>query len=243
MARHGKFGLLCFLKQLWRESGGAHRHLRKVVSSTAELRAILENSGIFMWPDDSLENWAFHEAGHAVAMALVEFPFTSVVIGDNERCVRNNAKDPIFSEVDFTVPTDLEAASQLNWPPEARRLIGRSLVTYAAGPIAQMRFEGKPLPGDLHEFHLFGGVTDAGIICGYALGLAALEARGTEAVRRMKKTLVEDTIGKAGRLVTDYWPTIEVVSTRLIEERHLSSIEVAKIVDQTDTSPSGEDGA
>lgn len=178
------------------------------------------------WPDDSFPEWAHHEAGHAVAMLVLDTPFASVVVSDAERRVRRPDPHPDFLDTDFSAPDNLAEARRLSWHGPARAHIGLTLRTFAAGPIAQMDFEGEDPPADERRFYLFGGADDVAWIRDYALGLAAYEIEDDRAVSALQRQIISNAVVDSVALVVSHRERIASVAGGLLDRGELSHAEV-----------------
>ena len=191
-----------------------------------------------MWPDKDLLQTAHHEAGHAVAMVKLEVPFWRIFLSEKESMVEGTVHQGL-EEVDLFPPRDLEAAEKLTWDPSAQLLIRKTLVTLAAGPISQMRYEQEPPPYDRKRFHLFGGAGDAANIRDYALGLAVLNSRDPASVMEKRSDLLEQTMEGASRLVEDHWGLITALGTHLYRVGEMNHEEVMDILAAAEEEDSG----
>jgi hypothetical protein len=189
-----------------------------------------------MWPKDTLEQRAYHEAGHAVSRVSLGIPFAEVVSRHDEFVVRSGAPHPDFLDTNFSAPDTLEEARKVEWSEPAKGLIRDLMISAAAGPLAQMQFEGRAFPVGTRDFHLFGGASDAGWIEGYALGLACGPQASDHDVIVAKERLVKEIAEAATVLVQAEKGAIENVAQALLRHGRLSAGEVAELCDRLSRS-------
>lgn len=183
-----------------------------------------------VWPESRNKERAWHEAGHAVAMAKLRVRFRDVVLTDEEGRVRTGDAPPEFRDSDLRCPGTFEEALDTHWDPEEQGLIRRLLVTLASGPVSQMLLEGHHVPKDESGFRYFGGSSDAELIRGYALGLVAGESEDLNQVFSSRDVLIQEAVAASVALLDSEESSVRKVAERLLEVGRMDEEEVLEAV-------------
>jgi hypothetical protein len=171
-----------------------------------------------MWPDNTLAQTATHEVGHAVARCVLGIPFSHVeVFGPTDARVVSGPDAK--AEWLPVLPSECTVSDVMGILFDDSRSgdLVDFLVSAAAGPIAQMRYEGHEPTGELQQFSWFGGPGDASEVNRYALLLASAQRDTVGAIVATKEEIVAEVIAAARELVEANQEWIERVAAELVE--------------------------
>jgi hypothetical protein len=183
-----------------------------------------------MWPDNTLDQTAAHESGHAIARLLLRIPFTRVeviAVGDARVVSGEDAKAEWLPSLpdNYTVSDAIAVGFDSSRCGE----LFDFCVATAAGPVAQMCYESQPVSSTLDGFEKFGGSSDAAFIHAYALVLAGTEHSTVEDVIDRKDELVAEILETAHRLVESHRYWISSLAAALERRQTLSRFEVEEM--------------
>lgn len=169
-----------------------------------------------MWPNPTLDQVAVHEAGHAVARVLLEIPFSHVeLLSTNDARVVSGTEAK--AEWLPTLPDDYTVSDAMatTFDRSNEQTLMNYLISTAAGPVAQMEYEGYEVQRTLEPFPSFGGPGDAGTIHRNCLILAALDETTVRGVIERKDDRVAAVIESARHLVVEHQEWIRLVAAEL----------------------------